>query len=363
MRAFAVFMMVQGHTIDSFLSTEFKNPDSGIFAVWNYIRGFTAPIFMFSAGVAFTYLLKLEGNGFKDNPRVKKGFMRFLTLIVLAYILRYPTYKIFDFSEVTTAAWISFFTVDTLHLIAFGLLFIMFFIYLSERFKVKDIHMLIGGAVLFLIGQILFEPIRWTDYMHPFFAGYLYSGSGSFFPLFPWVGYLLIGAALGSIIARNPDIVRDPKFGSKLILTALFVFAAGKTLEQIKFALNWGEPLWVNATYWFTLRIGVVLGLNGLMCLIAHKLNNIPKVIKLFGRYSLVIYVVHIIMLYGDTWFPGFNDLYYQHFGIGATLVLTVIMLSLMGGMVLLIDYIKGRLKQKKITAGANNLNVEFNEK
>ena len=363
MRAFAVFMMVQGHTIDSFLSAEFKSPDSGIFAVWNYIRGFTAPIFMFSAGVAFTYLLRLEGNSFSNNPRVKKGFIRFITLLVIAYLLRYPTYKIFDFSEVTIAGWTSFFTVDTLHLIAFGLLFIIIFVYLSEKLNIKDIYLFIGGAALFLIAQIFAEPVRWTDFLHPFFANYLYSAGGSFFPLFPWVGYLLIGAALGTTIAGNPDIFRDPKFGIKLIVAALLVFGFGKTLEQVKFALNWGEPLWVNATYWFTLRVGVVLGLNGVMCLLAHRLNNIPKVVKLFGRYSLVIYVVHIIMLYGDTWFPGFNELYYQHFGIGATLVLTLIMLSLMGGMVLMLDYIKNRKKQKKVIAQSANLNIELSEK
>jgi len=358
MRAFAVFMMVQGHTIDSFLSPVYKTPDSNLFYIWNYIRGFTAPIFMFSAGVAFTYLFRLNGLKFSENPRAKKGFKRFFLLLTLAYLLRYPTYKIFDYSDVTSAQWGIFFTVDTLHLIAFGLLFIMLFIYISEKLKIDDIPFLIFGAALFVILQIFFEPVQWTNYVHPFFAGYLYSGSGSFFPLFPWVGYLLVGGALGSKIARNPDKVKKPKFGLSLILIAVSVFVFGKSLEQIKFYMDWGEPLWVNAIYWFCLRISIVLSLNGVMSLIAHKLDNIPAVIKLFGRYSLIIYVVHIVALYGDSWISGFDSSYYQQFAVLPTLLITAVMMSLMGMMVLAIDYIK--VRTRKFLAGRSYSNFIF---
>ena len=365
MRAFAVFMMVQGHTVDSFLSPEFKSPDSPIFGLWNYLRGFTAPIFMFSAGVAFTYLFRLNGEKFKSNPRVKKGLKRFLLLIVIAYFLRFPTYRIFDYSNVTPDQWASFFTVDTLHLIAFGLLFIMFAIYLSEKLKVDDIHMLIFGAVLFLALQIVFEPINWVSFMHPLFAGYFYAGSGSFFPLFPWVAYLLCGGALGSKIARNPEKVKNSKFGIKVMLIALAVFAFGKSLEQIKFAFNWGEPFWVNAIYLFTLRLSVVIFLNGLMSLIAHRVNNIPKVVKLFGRYSLLIYVVHVIALYGDTWFPGFNEQYYQKFSVLPTILFAALMLSLMGLMVIGIDRIKMKIKKRRSVTEKPKFKIEMlkNEK
>lgn len=346
MRAFAVFMMVQGHTIDSFLSPVYKSPDSDLFGIWNYIRGFTAPIFMFSAGVAFTYLFRINGLKFSENPRVKKGVKRFFLLIALGYFLRYPTYKIFDYSDVTAEQWAAFFTVDTLHLIGFGLLFIMLFIYLSEKLKVDDIHLLIFGAVLSVCLQIVFEPIKWTNYVHPVFAGYLYSGSGSFFPLFPWVGYLLCGGALGSKIARNPEKVKKPKFGLSLMLIAVLVFTFGKVFEQVKFALNWGEPLWVNAVYWFALRISVVVFLNGFASLVAHRLNNIPKVVKLFGRYSLIIYVVHVVALYGDSWFPGFNENYYRKFSLIPTLLFTFAMLGVMGIMVLSIDSVKTKIKK-----------------
>jgi len=60
MRAFAVIMMIQGHTVDTFLAEEFHNANSLTYSVWHTLRGFTAPIFMFTAGLIFTYLLKSD---------------------------------------------------------------------------------------------------------------------------------------------------------------------------------------------------------------------------------------------------------------------------------------------------------------
>lgn len=95
MRAFAVLMMVQGHTVDAFLSNEFRTFDSVAYYIWNTMRGFTAPVFMFSSGVVFTYLLRLYKEPFFKNPRVKKGLIRFITLVTIGYLLRYPTYTFF----------------------------------------------------------------------------------------------------------------------------------------------------------------------------------------------------------------------------------------------------------------------------
>ena len=68
MRAFAVLMMVQGHTVDVLLSNNHRNTESPFFAAWLFMRGMTAPIFMFSAGTVFMYLFRLVNEPFKNNP-------------------------------------------------------------------------------------------------------------------------------------------------------------------------------------------------------------------------------------------------------------------------------------------------------
>ena len=56
LRAFAVIMMIQGHTVDTFLAEEYRTTESTVYSIWYTLRGFTAPIFMFAAGLVFTYL-------------------------------------------------------------------------------------------------------------------------------------------------------------------------------------------------------------------------------------------------------------------------------------------------------------------
>src|SRR5512147_2950401 len=117
MRAFAVLQMVQGHTTDVLLSNSYRSTDFPVYTAWLFMRGMTAPIFMFSAGVVFTYLFRLIKEPFENNPRVKKGYKRVLLLLALGYILRYPTATVVDFSQVTPEQWQTFITVDVLHCI------------------------------------------------------------------------------------------------------------------------------------------------------------------------------------------------------------------------------------------------------
>ena len=101
MRAFAILMMLQGHTVHVFLADQYKDMDSVNYSIWYIIRGYTAPIFMFTSGVVFTYLLTLKKFSFSDNPRIKKGIIRGISLILIGYILRYPAYKEYVFTDVT----------------------------------------------------------------------------------------------------------------------------------------------------------------------------------------------------------------------------------------------------------------------
>ena len=133
--------------------------------------------------------MELRKEPFRENPRVKKGIKRALLLIFIGYMMRYPTPYIIVFPHVQPEQWKTFWAVDVLQLIGFGLLLIMLIMYLSEKLKINDYIIF----VLFTLSNIylytIFRTIRWTDYIHPFFAGYFYSGNGSYFPFFPWLSY------------------------------------------------------------------------------------------------------------------------------------------------------------------------------
>ncbi len=335
MRAFAVIMMIQGHTIDTLLAIEYRTMDSLAYSFWFTLRGFTAPIFMFTAGLIFTYLLKAEEFEFLSNPRIKKGVKRALTLIFIGYLLRYPTYSIFDFSNVTQYQWNVFFTVDALHLIGFGLLSIILAVFLAKRMYL-DLNSILSLSIilLFLISPVI-DKVEWNNYLPRYISAYLSVKNGSFFPLFPWLIYVLSGALLGNYLQNNEGVYFKKRFSFSLLSIGGILLSISFLLYSLKGILDAEINFWLNMNGKILLRIGYVILLNGLMAFIVRKFNSIPKIIKDTGKKTLMLYVIHLVILYGCAWFPGLDRFWGKSLNGWETIAAAIIMVSLMVGIVI----------------------------
>lgn len=346
-RAFAVIQMVQGHTVDVLLAPQYRLDEYPVYFLWNFMRGMTAPIFMFSAGTVFTYLFRLVNEPFEKNPRVKKGFLRFLLLVGIGYILRYPTFTIFDFSEVTQQQLNIFFSVDVLQLIGFGLLFLLISAYFSEKIKLGDTFTFTAIALIFFISTPFIIKINWIDYLPKPIAGYLYTGTNSLFPLFPWAGYVVLGGVLGSYLAKNPLVFKTNKFSFNLALfgSALILVSEVSILITEKVFNYYYDPSSYNPDT-IVFRVGFVLLLNSIVSYISQKIESIPKIFVLVGRNTLLIYVIHLMILYGSAWNPGLSLLFGGKLGVFSTVVFALVMITLMVLMVYLLSKFKFRNKQ-----------------
>jgi uncharacterized membrane protein len=347
MRAFAVIQMVQGHTIDALLAPQYRLEEFPVYFAWNFMRGLTAPIFMFSAGTVFTYLFRLVNEPFENNPRVRKGFYRFLLLVFIGYLLRYPTYTVFDFSDVTQDRLNIFFAVDVLQLIGFGILFLLISAYISEKLKLGDTLTFSSIAIFFLLSAPFISKINWIYFFPQVIAGYFYVETGSLFPLFPWAGYVVLGGVLGSYLAKNPLVFKTNKFSFNLALfgaALIFVSEFSVLITGKYFGYYYDTTSYTPDTIVF--RVGVVLLLNSLVSYISQKMESIPKIIILVGRNTLLIYVIHLMILFGSAWNPGLSMLFGGSLGVYNTILLAVIMIILMAVMVHLLSKFKFRNKQ-----------------
>ncbi|HSW55514.1 MAG TPA: heparan-alpha-glucosaminide N-acetyltransferase domain-containing protein [Ignavibacteriaceae bacterium] len=346
MRAIAVLQMVQGHTVDVLLSPEFRTAEFPIYNIWYFLRGMTAPIFMFTAGTTFTYLFKSVKKPFEENYRVKKGIRRALLLLFIGYILRYPSWTIVDFSEVTAKAWQTFFIVDVLQLIGFSLLLVLLILFVTEKLKLNYTVTFIASAALIFLASPFMENINWNSYLPAPIAAYFYSGSGSLFPIFPWAGYVVSGAVLGSFLAQNPMVFKSSRFS---ILLAIFgaTFILTSMLSEIvlqKSQIVFSNPQTSPITIFF--RMGFVLLLTTVVSYISLRVERIPQLIILVGRNTLLIYVVHLIILYGSIWTPGLNLLWGESFSGWQSFIAALIMIILMTYMVIVIHKLKIRNKE-----------------
>jgi uncharacterized membrane protein len=346
MRAIAVLQMVQGHTIAVFLSPELRNTDLPVYAVWYFLRGMTAPIFMFTAGTVFIYLFRSVKKPFWENYRVKKGIRRAFLLIFLGYLLRYPTWKVVDFSDVTTEKWQQFFAIDVLQLIGFSLLILLVILFITQKLKLNYTTTFILSASFVFLASPFIETITWDSFLPAPVAAYFYSGSGSLFPLFPWMGYVISGGVLGSYLAQNPMVFKTSRFslilaiyGTAFTLTALLSDLILKTY-QIQIIDPQAEPNTI------LFRMGFVLMLTAVVSYISLKVNKIPQLLILAGRNTLLIYVVHLVILYGSAWSPGLDILWGYSFSGWQSFYAALIMILLMTFMVMGIHKLKIRNKE-----------------
>ncbi|MCF6271397.1 MAG: DUF1624 domain-containing protein [Melioribacteraceae bacterium] len=290
LRAFAVVMMIQGHTVHSLLDSSYSNSTSLIYNVWVWFRGFTAPIFIFSSGLIFTYLLLQNPLSLKDNPRIKKGFTRGITLILIGYLLRYPTLKIFKLAESSNEQWLTFFSVDALQLIGVGLLLILAFVCFTKFIKINLSVLLFSLTLIVLLVSPLINSLKWESSFIPI-ASYFTYKFGSIFPLFPYLLYIFIGGLLGVFIVKDIALIKKYSF-------LLFLFGFGSAIILIALALSnyYGMDLYYNSM----IKIGMVFTLFSIIGWASKNMESLPNYIQSLARNSLWIYIIHLIILYGS---------------------------------------------------------------
>ncbi|NCS90102.1 MAG: DUF1624 domain-containing protein [Ignavibacteria bacterium] len=346
MRAFAVLQMVQGHTTDVLLSNDYRNVEYIGYSVWLFMRGMTAPIFLFSAGTVFTYLFRLVHKPFNENSRVSKGLKRAVFLVFIGYMLRFPTPTLVDFSSVAEAQWITFFSVDVLHLIGVSLFMVITLIWISEKTKLGDSIIFTIATLIFFLTSLYTEQVEWGNFLPAPLASYLYQGTGSLFPLFPWSGYVLAGAVLGSYLAKKPGIFRSAKFSTWLLVAGIGIMLFAQLVEYIEFYWLGEMRTWNTSPYLVFFRLGFVLVLNSIVSFISLKVESIPKLLVLLGRNTLLIYVFHLVILYGSAWNAGISLWFGKQLGVGTTISAALTMIILMCATVIIINKLKIKNKQ-----------------
>jgi len=317
-----------------------------MYAVWHFMRGITAPIFMFTAGTVFTYLFRSIIKPFNDNPRVKKGIKRGLLLVTIGYLLRYPTATLVDFSHVSEGSWKIFFAVDVLHLIGVSLLAVLFLLFISEKFKLNNYFIFATAAAIVFFSSLFIYNVNWIAFMPEPLAGYFYPATGSPFPFFPWAGYVIAGGVLGSYIASHPMVFKTARFSLMLALFgALFILVS--MLSDFVFSY-FNLPVYISQANpgLIMFRVGFVLLLNAVVSYIALRAERIPGFLITVGRNTLLIYVVHLLILYGSAWNPGINKLWVRSFNGWEAFGAVIIMLTLMSLMVFYLHKLKMKNKE-----------------
>ncbi len=110
---------------------------------------------------------------------------------------------------------------------------------------------------------------------------------GSLFPLVPHGGYLFAGVCTGAVAAATHDLARHRR--------RLFAFSLGIWLVVVIMALVHANPMRLE-------RLAVVLGITALLAWSWGNRASLGYPWSTFARQTLVIYWVHVWVLYAKPW-------------------------------------------------------------
>ncbi len=299
MRGFAVIFMVIGHSIDSVLSLEIRS--SAGFQVYNTIRGFTAPVFLFVSGYAY---MVATGKNWSEYQRIGsrslKRLMRIGLLFLIGYMLHVP-YLSFEksFYHSTPQQIQNFFQADVLQCVAATLLILQLLIFITPNRRTFA-YATAGVAGFFVLSAPVVWSIDFAPIVGPFFSPYFNQMQPSQFPLFPFTGFMLMGVVVGQFFMEAREQQRDARFAPLLAMVAVLTVASAMVFDRLPVDVYPAHDYWKSSPNWFLVRLGIVMLLSAGFYYIRSLPAIFEKNLSVLGQASLFVYTVHLMIVYGS---------------------------------------------------------------
>lgn len=306
LRASAVVLMIFAHILDATLSPEYKRDD--LYRLMNFINGFVAPAFLFAAGASFTIIITKRKN---DIINFQKPFFkqlwRVIQLLAIGYFLHLPYKTLNQMNTIITRdEYINFIRSDILHVIALGL-FISLLVLIIFREEKRFYLMIFIISLLTISLTPLVRSITFSDNIPIEIATFLNKQYKSIFPLFPWLAYLFIGSIVMHYILKYSKEGAIESIFKKLFFLCIILIFLSALPEIIGIQTNDKYNFWHTSVNIVCIKLCVVLLYMLLMWKLENKYNYKMKIIKIFGKESLFVYVFHLIIVYGSIYSIGLN--------------------------------------------------------
>jgi hypothetical protein len=321
--------MIETHVMNALLlpAVKLETP----FKILTFVNGLVAPSFLFCAGLAFAVSFHRK---WSEYVSAGKTFWRYAVRMVfilgVAYSLHLPFFSLSRMRALPDEqAWIPFFQVDILQVIAVTLL-LMAVLTLIAR-KEVFFYLAIAGLSLGIIFSS--PPVRELDYsqvsiwLRPYFTMQYRSQ----FPLFPWAAFLMGGALVGYYFLRAHERGNDALIMKRLTVAAAVMIAASLVAEILPFTVYPHHDFWRASPEFFFVRLSIIILVLALLWRLTWKKVSSSVVILTLGQESLLVYTVHLLVVYGYTYEFSFVRLfgpelnYVQCLGLFAGLTIAMV--------------------------------------
>lgn len=304
-RALAVLLMVQGHTIDALLLADHRW--SVPYNAWLFIRGLTSCTFLFLSGAAFSLTAARHWDDQRRwSDRVRRRLRRFTFFLALGYLVHFPMGRFWHLPFATDAAMHTFLAVDILQNTAATLILLQLLVFASPTPRVFAVATAsLASAVALSTPWV--HGVDWTAHLPLIAAAFLSHATGSLFPLFPWAAYALAGAAFGIHVTRRVATGGLESFPRLLFRVGGVLLVVSAVVAQVPVEPYTGLDWWRMSPVHVVLRIGCILLVLAGIVAVALRIRRLVSPLQALAEESLLVYAVHVAVLYGSLWNIGLN--------------------------------------------------------
>ncbi len=311
LRGIACVWMVQTHVINTCIAEQFR---SGTFWNWlNISNGFVAVCFVFCAGAGFSIFTgKYKHELTSFTPSLRSYLQRLGFIVFIGFLLQLPPEMSWSrLTAMTEIEWMKFYEFDVLHcIVASSLISLLLINILHISTKSQTIIFGILSIVCYSLPLYLWNSgmLKVLPYE---FATIFERPPLSAFPLFPWMGHFFMGVCITNIFSSSSS--KRSSMGILAIVSALMI-AVMLVVKNVMYtnpvdAKEW----WDSAFSHFVYRVCVISLIFGLLYFIEQFLqkSSIAKFFQLLGKESLVIYALHLFLLYTTYKKMGLKEWYF----------------------------------------------------
>ncbi len=296
-RGLAATIMLQGHVFHSFARPELR--DSGPYVISQFIGGIAPAIFLFLTGVTLAFMMHgQERRRASNRDRLVAVFKRAGYLALLAFAFRFQLYLFgYPYSPLEDV-W----KVDILNAMSLAIITLagMAILTTAER-----VHAGVIAGLLIAVLSPLVSLIP-ADFMPKILRMYL-APDYNYFSYFPWAAFLAFGISAGSILR----LVTEEHMHRLMQWAAILGFGmiiSGQYFSNLPYSLYPTVDFWLNSPGLIFIKLGVILVLLALTFLWTHHGSGQGwSWVRQLGTTSLLVYWVHIEMVYGR-WFGFWKD-------------------------------------------------------
>jgi uncharacterized membrane protein len=340
-----VLFMLYGHAVSALLAPEYRA--GAWFDAWQFQRGLTAVLFLLLSGFAFSVATTRRwSEHLTFSHRLVHRLRRFAFYVLLGYGLHLPVGRLVELPGATEMQWQAFLAIDVLQLVGTTFVAVQLMVLVTRTRAVftgvaMALAVAIAGATPAVWG------VDWATYVPLWAASFLSPATGSLFPLFPWAAYILLGAALGQAYGRWGAAHLSAYANLVLLLPGALMVVAGRLLLRPLQTQVFGTAGFSHVPPEVLIRAGTCLLIVGLIAYASRHMERLPRAFGAVAQETLVIYFVHLCIVYGSVWNFGLVRLFGQTLTPLPMLGLVVVLIASMVAVAVAWNQMKHRAPER----------------